>query len=57
MSIPIDSESYEINVLTNQLFIIVTIIFLPLSFVSSFFGMNTSDIRNINDSQKVFWYT
>ncbi|KIW04099.1 uncharacterized protein PV09_04914 [Verruconis gallopava] len=36
-------------------FTIVTIIFLPLSFVSSFFGMNTIDIRNMTASQSVFW--
>lgn len=36
-------------------FTIVTIIFLPLSFVSSFFGMNTSDIRDMQTSQWVFW--
>lgn len=36
-------------------FTIVTIIFLPLSFVSSFFGMNTIDIRNMTSSQGVFW--
>ncbi|KAL9036668.1 MAG: hypothetical protein Q9180_004164 [Flavoplaca navasiana] len=37
------------------IFIIVTIIFLPLSFVSSFFGMNTSDIRDMTTPQLVFW--
>lgn len=36
-------------------FTIVTIIFLPLSFVSSFFGMNTIDIREMNSGQGVFW--
>lgn len=36
-------------------FTIVTIIFLPLSFVSSFFGMNVSDIRNMQTTQWVFW--
>lgn len=36
-------------------FTIVTIIFLPLSFVSSFFGMNTSDIRSMSTPQWVFW--
>jgi hypothetical protein len=36
-------------------FTIVTIIFLPLSFVSSFFGMNTIDIRTMSSSQGVFW--
>jgi hypothetical protein len=36
-------------------FTIVTIIFLPLSFVSSFFGMNTIDIREMTQGQGVFW--
>ncbi len=36
-------------------FTIVTIIFLPLSFISSFFGMNTIDIRNTNAHQNLFW--
>ena len=30
-------------------------IFLPLSFVSSFFGMNTYDIRNMTSNQGLFW--
>ncbi|KAF2812365.1 uncharacterized protein BDZ99DRAFT_265363 [Mytilinidion resinicola] len=38
-------------------FTIVTIIFLPLSFVSSFFGMNFSDIRNMDSTQGLFWIT
>ena len=33
----------------------VTVIFLPLSFMSSIFGMNTGDIRNMNNGQGVFW--
>nr|POE56258.1 hypothetical protein CFP56_50802 [Quercus suber] len=36
-------------------FTVVTIIFLPLSFVSSFFGINTVDIRNLQTSQWLFW--
>ena len=36
-------------------FTIVTIIFLPLNFVSSFFGMNVSDIRNLDQNQSLFW--
>ena len=36
-------------------FTIVTVIFLPLSFLSSFFGMNVSDIRSMAKSQWVFW--
>jgi Mg2+ and Co2+ transporter CorA len=36
-------------------FTIVTIIFLPLSFSSSFFGMNFSDIRDMEQTQRLFW--
>jgi hypothetical protein len=36
-------------------FTIVTIVFLPLSFVSSFFGMNTVDIREMTSTQGIFW--
>ncbi|KAH9864249.1 hypothetical protein J1614_010183 [Plenodomus biglobosus] len=36
-------------------FTIVTLIFLPLSFISSFFGMNFADIRNMERTQGLFW--
>ncbi|WPH01487.1 Hypothetical protein R9X50_00433300 [Acrodontium crateriforme] len=36
-------------------FTVVTIVFLPLNFVSSFFGMNFSDIRNMQATQGLFW--
>jgi CorA-like Mg2+ transporter protein len=36
-------------------FTIITIIFLPLSFVASVFGMNTIDIRQMTSSQSLFW--
>ncbi|KAJ4295468.1 hypothetical protein N0V90_007480 [Kalmusia sp. IMI 367209] len=36
-------------------FTIITIIFLPLSFISSFFGMNFSDIRDMESTQRLFW--
>ena len=36
-------------------FTMVTIIFLPLSFISSFFGMNFSDIRDMEQTQRLFW--
>lgn len=36
-------------------FTIVTIVFLPLSFVTSLLGMNTKDIRNLNNTQWLFW--
>lgn len=36
-------------------FTIVTIIFLPLNFVSSFFGMNVADVRDMSSTQDLFW--
>ena len=33
----------------------VTVTFLPLSVMSSIFGMNTADIRNMDKGQWVFW--
>ncbi|KAL3430185.1 hypothetical protein BDV09DRAFT_189492 [Aspergillus tetrazonus] len=36
-------------------FTIVSTIFLPLSFVSSYLGMNTADIRDMELSQALFW--
>jgi Mg2+ and Co2+ transporter CorA len=36
-------------------FTVVTIIFLPLNFVTSFFGMNTRDIRDMTATQSLFW--
>ncbi|KAK1464805.1 hypothetical protein CMEL01_12160 [Colletotrichum melonis] len=38
-----------------RVFTIVTLFFLPLSFITSFFGMNTTDIRDTNYDQKIFW--
>lgn len=38
-----------------QIFTVVTVIFLPLSFVTSYFGMNTSDIRDMGSSQSLYW--
>ncbi|KIW13864.1 hypothetical protein PV08_06644 [Exophiala spinifera] len=35
-------------------FTIVTVVFLPLSFATSFLGMNTSDIRSTNSTQWLF---
>lgn len=40
-----------------RVFTIVTLFFLPLSFVSSFMGMNTADVRNMNHKQGLFWAT
>ncbi|KAK8069876.1 Mg2+ transporter [Apiospora phragmitis] len=38
-------------------FTMVTIVFLPLGTISSIFGMNTSDIANLELSQWVYWAT
>jgi hypothetical protein len=38
-----------------MVFTIVTVIFLPLSFVTSYFGMNTADIRDMDSRQPLFW--
>ncbi|KAL7783912.1 hypothetical protein V8C43DRAFT_325663 [Trichoderma afarasin] len=40
-----------------RVFTIVTLFFLPLSFVSSFMGMNTADVRNMQYKQWLFWAT
>lgn len=36
-------------------FTTITIIFLPLSFVCGYLGMNTADIRNLEQTQWIFW--
>lgn len=36
-------------------FTIMTVVFMPLSFVTGYFGMNTEDIRNMGSSQTLFW--
>ncbi|KJZ77848.1 hypothetical protein HIM_02485 [Hirsutella minnesotensis 3608] len=36
-------------------FTIVTIVFLPISAISSVFGMNTSDVRNMAYGQWLYW--
>ena len=40
-----------------RVFTIVTLFFLPLSFVSTFLGMNTSDISDMEWDQTIFWAT
>lgn len=36
-------------------FTIVTLIFLPLTIVATFLGMNTADIRELKVTQWVYW--
>ncbi|KAK2760286.1 hypothetical protein FQN54_002354 [Arachnomyces sp. PD_36] len=36
-------------------FTVVTVVFLPMSFVTSYLGMNTVDIRDMSDNQSLFW--
>ncbi|KAF4840169.1 hypothetical protein CGCSCA4_v010487 [Colletotrichum siamense] len=38
-----------------RVFTLVTLFFLPLSFVTSFFGMNTVDIRDMPQSSWMYW--
>ncbi|KAI1762284.1 hypothetical protein GGR53DRAFT_424827 [Hypoxylon sp. FL1150] len=38
-----------------RVFTIVTLFFLPMSFVTSFLGMNTTDIRDTNNNSSLFW--
>ena len=40
-----------------MVFTIVTIVFLPLSFVATIFGMNTKDVRDMPYHQWVYWVT
>ncbi|KAI5837240.1 hypothetical protein DFP73DRAFT_601209 [Morchella snyderi] len=40
---------------TTLIFTIVTTIFLPLSFYTSYYGMNTSDMRSAASTQHDFW--
>ncbi|KAH7411095.1 hypothetical protein BKA64DRAFT_373294 [Cadophora sp. MPI-SDFR-AT-0126] len=54
---------YRVEVLEEDnskaifIFTVVAAVFLPLSFVTSYLGMNTIDIRDMNRSQSIFWAT
>ncbi|KAH6642330.1 hypothetical protein C7974DRAFT_420630 [Boeremia exigua] len=51
-SLEINEEDHGKAILV---FTVVTVIFLPLSFVTSFLGMNTTDIRDMGSSSTLFW--
>lgn len=53
-SIEVRSEN---NNKAIYVFTAVTVIFLPLSFVTGLLGMNTYDIRNLTHGQWLFWAT
>ena len=50
MAIVSDSQNKAILVFTG-----VTIVFLPLSFFTSYFGMNLSGVVNTAKTEKYFW--
>ncbi|KZF21887.1 hypothetical protein L228DRAFT_269336 [Xylona heveae TC161] len=50
MKIREDDSSKAIMVFT-----VITTVFLPLTFVTGYLGMNTSDIRDMNRQQGLFW--
>jgi CorA-like Mg2+ transporter protein len=52
-TISVKTESKDKAIL---IFTIVTVIFLPLSFITSYLGMNVTDIRDMNKDQGLFWY-
>ncbi|KAL2124626.1 hypothetical protein VTJ04DRAFT_991 [Mycothermus thermophilus] len=45
----------EANDKSIRTFTAVTVIFLPMTFISGFFGMNTIDIRDIDADQTLYW--
>ncbi|KAL4906227.1 hypothetical protein BDW74DRAFT_151541 [Aspergillus multicolor] len=45
----------ESNSKAITIFTVVTVIFLPLSFVTSYLGMNSVDIRDGTFTQAMFW--
>ena len=50
LAIVSDSQNKAIMVFT-----VVTVIFLPLSFFTSYYGMNLSDVVNTAKNQAYFW--
>ncbi|KAL8734120.1 MAG: hypothetical protein Q9166_001605 [cf. Caloplaca sp. 2 TL-2023] len=53
------AQSISLKAETNNrailIFTVVTIIFLPLTFVAGYFGMNARDIRDMSSGQSLFW--
>ena len=45
----------ESNTKAIIIFTVVTVVFLPLSFVTSYLGMNSVDIREGTFNQSLFW--
>jgi Mg2+ and Co2+ transporter CorA len=50
VNIKLEDHSKAILVLT-----VTAVVFMPLSFISSYFGMNFTDIRNTTRTQGLFW--
>lgn len=46
-------QDWRVN--ATVVFTVITVIFLPLSFFASVFGMNTSDLRDMTLTQRAFW--
>lgn len=52
MYIKIKAEDQSVAI---YVFTLVAVVFLLLSFATSYMGMNTSDIRDMEQGQWVFW--
>lgn len=52
-----EDHGKAIRVFTIVTLFFLPLFFLPLSFVASFMGMNTADIRDMERSQSIFWTT
>jgi Mg2+ and Co2+ transporter CorA len=50
-----DAKSTRVQSRSVMIFTALTIIFLPLSFFTSYFGMNLSDLAKANHDSKFFW--
>lgn len=50
-----EAQSSRVQSRSVMIFTAITIIFLPLSFFTSYFGMNLTDISKTNHDSKYFW--